>query len=202
MSTEAIKGKKALQYAAACLGRYTEADGAEYLIDWAGARQSFSVEVFSSVCNEFAERRKNDPRARKPTIRDLISSYEKRMSNKRQNEAVARDHCGKCYNTGWRHTVLGGESPGNARVVDPRRVVPLCYACANLIPCFCTRGQRSKLNEKYNPETVKRMQSDFTFDTGQQASTFALACRLEWEKETGYIRKGAMPTGVSPEVSA
>ena len=183
-------GDKAIKYLVASMGIFPQ-EAKSWLRDWVNDRKTFSRDVFKAVVDEIATVYEAREGSKKPSVRLVVKKYEARLSNHSESAARQGEICGKCRNSGRRWVVLGGENSGHARLVDPRRVQPLCYVVSNMVPCICACGQRCKGYADWSHNYLMRV-GDFTFADGLTASRFASACRLQWEQQNNYPRAYAL----------
>jgi len=183
------KAEAAAKFASFCLGRYTAADGIDYLIDYANNSATFSVEVFQSVCEQFRET-KNSNNWRKPAAYDLVKAYKSRMANRTHKSRTDSESCGTCGNSGRLAIVVGGESPFVMRPVDPVVVRAKRFATISLLPCNCYAGRRFKrslekigTDEDGKFENCKELRRSFAFGSLNEADAFARNCREQYNRE-------------------
>jgi hypothetical protein len=186
------KGEAAAKFASFCLGRYSAADGIDFLVDYANNSKTFSVEVFQSVCEQLREG-KDAKGWRKPAAFDLVAAYKSRMANRVHKSRTDGESCGTCRSSGRLAIVVGGESPFVMAPVDPVVVRAKKFATISLLPCDCYFGRRMKRRlEKIGTgdgegkfENCKELRRSFAFGDLREADDFAARCRQQWKEENG-----------------
>ena len=192
------KGEAAAKFASFCLGRYTVADGIEFLVDYANNSKTFSVDVFQSVCENFREGKTSNPKWRKPAPYDLVAAYKARMANRQHKSKSDGESCGFCASSGRLAIVVGGESPFVMKPVDPVVVKAKQFAVISLIPCDCYFGRRFKRRlEKIGNSgdedkfaNCQELRRAYAFGDLREADDFAARCRQQW-KDENRAREGA-----------
>lgn len=196
--TPAQTSKVATSYLCASLGRYSEADGVDYLGSWIADRPSFSLDVFRAVIGEW-ERDKEiatqtGRKWSRPSIRQITTAYDRRLSNETRQASFAagsKVDCSHCDGRGITWIVVAGQSPADAKPVPRSRfpaLEPSQYAITSVIPCICAAGSRSQLRDGWSDSALRRL----VCDCGAPAHTcgrVAMSMRRELDCARGLMAR-------------